>query len=412
MYRSTLATALFIVMILSTANAQRFTRVIRDISGNPMTGMTVKLYTAGTATLAYTLTEDMTAPGTYYKDNVTAGYYDVYVNNVKKQSNIYHADQIKFGAMKIPTKWLQEGKYFMMEGSVTWGMLFDSVRVSGDSVIVKFHMDRTAFAQTLSDSGVVTPPKFGTSGSTTSKNNYVIRGNGASGVIPTASTSGDTVIVELDINATTIVSRLRAVGFGAVEDTLNNLVSVATDSVTIWYLGEMPPSGFRYQRISSKDSITTTRLGWREFRIKTQGAAVTDLRGLTFYSDSANKVSLLNIEWRGNSWGDDNTSVPSCYSQTYSGTAGKAGWNSNTWTSTSHTESAMGGTAFAPTWQLVQANSSAIMLIDGSNGQRRWATQLKPASTSTWAMDLRVKIWYSIPHGSASTFYVSMKNGL
>jgi hypothetical protein len=153
---------LFLVLALVagfSASAQRFTRVLRDVSGNPVTGATVKLYTAGTSTFKYTLTEDGTAPGTYYKDDVLPGYYDVYVNNIKKQSNIYHADQIRIGGRWDDgaggiTATLGGTKYFAIQGNHEKGWNVDSVFTRGDTTIVQLGPELEGTLEWFDDIGI------------------------------------------------------------------------------------------------------------------------------------------------------------------------------------------------------------------------------------------------------------------
>src|SRR3990167_579879 len=83
---------LFFLLTITASSQQlysNFYRVLRNTNGTVVTGKTVTLYTAETAVLRYTLLESNTTPGLYYKENVSNGQYDLYINGVKTLSSIW-----------------------------------------------------------------------------------------------------------------------------------------------------------------------------------------------------------------------------------------------------------------------------------------------------------------------------------
>ena len=72
--------------------ASHYGRVFRDSNGAVLTGLDVDLYTTGTSTKAYDLTESASTPGYYYNDAVSIGNYDIYVDSSLKYSNVFVGD--------------------------------------------------------------------------------------------------------------------------------------------------------------------------------------------------------------------------------------------------------------------------------------------------------------------------------
>ncbi len=78
------------VNIISQTQTSEFSRIIRNIIGNPQGGLNVDLYDDNTSNKLYDLTEDSKIPGRYYHPTVSHGLYDLCVNGAFKQGDIWH----------------------------------------------------------------------------------------------------------------------------------------------------------------------------------------------------------------------------------------------------------------------------------------------------------------------------------
>jgi len=78
-----------VVSVFSQTLTTRYSKVIRNTFGKPVSGLLVQLYNTETTVLAYNLLESESTPGTYYHNSVSIGQYDIYINSIKKESGIW-----------------------------------------------------------------------------------------------------------------------------------------------------------------------------------------------------------------------------------------------------------------------------------------------------------------------------------
>jgi hypothetical protein len=127
---------LFLLLCPVTLHSQvtlsaRFVKVIRDQNAIPLTGLDVKLNYWNSSSVAYTLDESTISPGTYYKDSVEYGLYDIYVNGQMRESSIFHgANKMNYIADKFTNDLIQLITEGIKDSAVVWDKLSEAVKDS------------------------------------------------------------------------------------------------------------------------------------------------------------------------------------------------------------------------------------------------------------------------------------------
>jgi len=108
-----------------------FQRVIRDDNGIPITGLDVDLYIWGDTAKYVDLVEDVNSPGTYYKDSLEYGLYDIYIGGILKQEAVFHgANKMNLMADKFTNDLVQLMTIGIKDSAVEWEKLSEAVKDS------------------------------------------------------------------------------------------------------------------------------------------------------------------------------------------------------------------------------------------------------------------------------------------